>query len=179
MKKFLAKFLVIFTILLGLAAGYYFGFDHGWEKSVENTSRSPVKQKEPQSESAEFEANFAIFTDGILRSFANPMYHYLSEEVYIGESPYSVIVKKQAVTWDDFFQTLPFSLTNDCLVTGDGERLCNSSRKRLKFYLNDKSEPSLLELAIKPQDLAVIIYGPEIETQTDALLERGRGLLKK
>lgn len=165
------------AVLLGIGAGYYFGYDHGWEKTVTNFSDTSVP-KETESEEVAFEASFVIFTDGTLRSFASPKYHYLSEAVYIGENPYSVIVKKQAVTWDDFFETLPLSLTNDCLVTGDGDRLCNSLRKQLKFYLNGEPKPGLLDKEIKPLDLAVIIYGSESQEQIEALLQSVNALIQ-
>lgn len=165
-------FILMIAVLLGIGAGYYFGYDHGWERAVENISESSGEQKESEPEPGPFEASFAIFTDGILRSFANPKYHYLSEEVYIGENSRSLSVKKQGTAWGDFFNTLPMTLTTDCLITGDGDRLCNSLAKQLKFYLNGELEPSLLDMEIKSQDVAVIIYGAESEAEIKKLLQR-------
>lgn len=105
-------------------------------------------------------ANFEIEANGIKRNFSRGMYMNLSKDVYI-ESPESssvVHVKKEGVTWNDFFKTLPMSLTKDCLVTGTKEEFCSNETKKLKFFVNDLENPDALDEVIKQDDKLSVIY---------------------
>ncbi|MBI1919066.1 hypothetical protein HYS29_00565 [Candidatus Microgenomates bacterium] len=126
------------------------------------------KSQTPQTSvpTSNITASFTIITDKITRSFTNPKYHNQSAQVYIqADNPSIVYVKKTGITWDDFFKTLPMKLTKDCLVTGDGETLCNgqclpAGRQggTLKFYLNDIETPDLLDKEIKQNDQILIKF---------------------
>ena len=73
----------------------------------------------------DYKARFAIFTNGTKRVFTAPMYHNLSEDVYIEASDPSVVhVKKEGKTWMNFFLTLPFKLDKNCLTTVTNETFC-------------------------------------------------------
>jgi hypothetical protein len=52
-------------------------------------------------------------------------------------------------------------LTKDCLITGDGETLCNEKNGTLKFYFNDVETPDLLGREIKDGDNALINFLPQ------------------
>ena len=115
------------------------------------------------NEKIDIKASFTIITDKITRSFKAEKYHHQSLEVYIeNPDPTIVHVTKKGVTWDDFFKTLPMKLSKDCLVTGDGETLCNSKNGNLKFYLNDVETPDLLDKEIKNGDKILIEFGFKI-----------------
>ena len=49
-------------------------------------------------------------------------------------------------------------LTKDCLETGDGEAFCSGSGGTLRFYLNDKENPNLLDREIKNGDKTLIKF---------------------
>lgn len=111
-------------------------------------------------------AKFAIYTHGTLRVFTASMYHNLSEDVYISsESPNVVRIKKAGISWDDFFQTLPFNLTKNCLTTGTGETFCTNQKGTLKFYLNGVKADDFLTREIEQGDKALITYGYENDDQ--------------
>lgn len=106
-------------------------------------------------------ANFEIEAGGIKRNFSRGMYMNLSKDVYI-ESPESsnvVHVRKEGVTWNDFFKTLPMSLTKDCLITGTKEEFCSNETKKLKFFVNDVENPDALDEVIKQDDRLRVVYG--------------------
>lgn len=106
-----------------------------------------------------FAASFEIFTQGTKRIFTAAMYHNQSESVYIENPDPSVVhVTVSGTTWDDFFKTLPFSLTKQCLVTGTKQTFCSNEAKKLRFYLNDIEEPNALEFQIQPEDRLKVIY---------------------
>lgn len=117
-------------------------------------------------DSVDYQAGFAIFTNGFFRIFTASMYHNLSKDVYIqADNPNITHVKKRGVTWDDFFKTLPFKLTTDCLITGTKEMFCTNENVSLKFYLNGVKINELLVQEIQEGDRVLITYGNENEEQ--------------
>lgn len=120
-----------------------------------------------------YKAGFAIFTNSTFRLFTAPMYHNLSSSVFItADNPNIVNVKKEGVTWDDFFKTLPFKLTTDCLITGTKETFCTGDNGGLKFYLNGSRVDDLLKRAIQKADRALITFGNEDEEQIQTQLQQ-------
>lgn len=106
-------------------------------------------------------ASFIIFTIGTLRNFTASMYHNLSADVYIqSDNPNIIHVKKEGITYDDFFRTLPLKLTDECLTTGTGQTFCTSEENSLKFYLNGREDKNLLTRQIQNNDKVLITFGP-------------------
>lgn len=162
------------TITIGLAAIIilmtgYFTISNLTKRATntsleKETSEQNASSLTPQSE--EKEASFAIFTNGTFRVFTATMYHNLSSDVYIeSNNPNLVKVKKNSVTWNDFFSTLPFSLTKNCLTTGTKQTFCTDNNKTLKFYLNGIADKDLLDKEIKNGDKALVSFGSENEAQ--------------
>jgi hypothetical protein len=119
----------------------------------------------------DYEARFAIYTNGVKRVFTNSMYHNLSKNVYIEASDPSIVhVKKNGTTWMNFFMTLPFKLGKDCITTGTNETFCMTKNATLKFYLNGVRNDNLLMEKIKDGDWALISYGTENEAQIKSQL---------
>lgn len=124
---------------------------------------SPLPSPNPLSsqvqETVNTKASFTIITDSITRSFKAEKYHNKSPDVYIqADDPTVVHVKKANITWNDFFKTLPMSLTKDCLTTGDGETFCSGKEGQLEFFLNNIETPDLLEREIHPEDSILIKF---------------------
>lgn len=120
----------------------------------------------PEQTSEEYKASFLIFTHGTKRTFDAAMYRNQSNEVYIGEGNASIlIVQSREVTWNDFFKTLPFSLTQECLITGTGETYCSGNGGKLRFFINNREDPAILEKQIQPQDKLLITFGTETGNQ--------------
>ena len=157
MKKtlFLASAMLIVgaVLILGLRNSIY------KSPSIENsTVNLPEVSKSTNTE--EFTASFEIYTNGTKRIFTQTMYHNQSNEVYIENPDPSVIyVKKPGITWDNFFKTLPFSLTKERLITGTKQEFCNTESKKLNFILNDQNSPNALDLEIKKDDKLTVTYG--------------------
>src|SRR3990172_5189536 len=110
-------------------------------------------------QNVDFTATFTIITGDITRSFSAPMYHNLSPDASIDSTnPMAVHVKRKGVTWNDFFETLPLTLTNDCLTTGTNETFCTGQNGTLRFFLNDLENQNLLNEEIRPDDRALIRF---------------------
>lgn len=154
------KFTLIATsaLILIISGVFLWNLSNRKVESGKKEALSPTSQSQTtQPEEVNIKATFQIVTGNITRNFSNPKYHLQSPDVFIQkEDPTIVHVKKSAVTWSDFFATLPMKLTKDCLITGDGEILCSDNNRTLKFYLNEKEEPDLLDKEIKNKDKALI-----------------------
>jgi len=132
------------------------------------------ESNESVSEAVDIKASFLIFTNGTKRTFADTMYHNLSNDVYIESAlnPTIVNVTKSGITWNDFFKTLPFELDTECLVTGTGQKFCDGNQEKLTFYLNGVEESSLLQKEIQSGDQALITFGNESEEQIKKQFEQ-------
>lgn len=118
-------------------------------------------------------ASFAIFTNGTFRQFSASMYHNRSSDVYLkSDNPNIIHVKKSGITYDDFFKTLPFKLTKDCLTTGTGQTFCTSDEGILKFYLNGRMDENLLEREIQNKDKLLITFGPKDDMDIQLQLQQ-------
>lgn len=116
-----------------------------------NTLQTPI--------ATDFTARFEIFTNSTRRVFTETKYHNQSADVYIEKiDPHLIYIKKSNTTWNDFFSTLPFSITKDCLVTGTKQTFCSTETKKLYFYLNDQEAPDALDRPISPNDSLIIEY---------------------
>lgn len=97
-------------------------------------------------------ANFEIYTNGTKRVFTDARYHHQSEDVYIDSSNTNVVIvnpyAEKQPTWGDFFDTLPMTLTNDCLITGTGQEFCTNETHQLSFVLDGENTPDALDSLI-------------------------------
>lgn len=127
----------------------------------------------PADEQVDYQASFAIFTNGTFRIFTAAMYHNLSEDVFIrAENPNIIQVKKEGVTWDDFFKTLPFKLAKDCLTTGTGQTFCSNGSGELKFFRNGIPDPGALDRIIAAGDQLLVSYGKENNAQIQKQIQQ-------
>jgi hypothetical protein len=130
----------------------------------QNDNTQLTKEVTPIARATDVQASFAIFTNGTFRVFTAAMYHNLSSDVYIEASrPNVVKIKKTGVTWNDFFTTLPFSLTRECLITGTKETFCTGSNGKLQFYINGTKNSDVLNQEIQQGDKLLVTFGKESE----------------
>ncbi len=166
-----ALIVLLFIIIAGLL-WYFFSINE--PRSMQTALPSPTKSiATPSLAPTDYSASFAIFTNGTFRIFTAAMYHNLSEAVYIqSDNPNIVHVKKANTTWDDFFKTLPFKLTKECLTTGTGQTFCTNEQATLKFYLNGQRDSDALQRVINPGDQLLISYGSEDDEETTRQLKQ-------
>jgi len=129
-----------------------------------NKGQTPSYSEDPTAlekapEETNISANFEIYTNGTKRVFTSSMYHNLSADVYISaQDPSIVNVKKEKITWSDFFNTLPMSLSKDCLVTGTNQTFCIGENGVLRFYINGVENRNTLDLVIQNQDSLTVKF---------------------
>ncbi|MDA1316620.1 MAG: hypothetical protein O3B87_01190 [bacterium] len=170
MKKILLHISLVF--ILGVAFVFFKATTTSREKSEISTEVNREENIETIDERVNLRSSFAIVTNGTVRVFTAPMYHELSPDAFItANEPNSIQVTKAGTTWDDFFKTLPFSLSEECLITGTGETFCNEGNNTLKFFLNGNRVEKLLGKEIRNGDKALITYGQESEAQIQNQLQ--------
>jgi len=162
------KYIVIgIGLVIILITGYFLLSNSTKGKDLTLLQEQSLKRDDQSSPTSQFvdkQASFAIFTNGTFRVFTAAMYHNQSPNVYIEESnPNIVKVRKAGVTWNDYFSTLPLTLTKDCLTTGTKETFCTGSKGTLKFYLNGERTENMLDQEIKNGDKLLVTFGIESE----------------
>lgn len=158
------SWLIILTAII--VVGIIFGVFANPFVSTETNQAINSNATTPSPKPADYTASFAIFTNGTFRIFTAAMYHNQSADVFIeNPDPNIIHTKKQGVTFDDFFQTLPFELTHECLTTGNGEKFCNGDTNKLRFFLNGVETPNALDLVIQPNDKLLITFGNLTDAQ--------------
>ena len=119
----------------------------------------PTKPVISSPEPVDYTAKFAIYTHGTFRVFTAAMYHNLSADVFItADNPNLIRVKKADTTWQEFFNSLPFKLDKDCLVTGTGQTFCTGEEGELSFTLNGAKDKDALDKVIQPGDELVVSF---------------------
>lgn len=158
---------IIIIIALAISGLIYF-------TSRPSTTTPTSPSPEPTAvTNTDIEAHFAIFTNGTFRIFTASMYHNLSPDAYIEASnPNLIKIKKSGTTWNDFFTTLPFKLTSECLTTGTGQTFCTGKQGTLKFYLNGTQMTDALSQVINHGDKLLVTFGSESEAQIQEQLKQ-------
>lgn len=114
---------------------------------------------ETETSSSPFEASFEIYTNSTKRIFTAAMYHNQSEDVYLEAGDPSIVhVNNPEITWQEFFDTLPFQIDEECLTTGTAQTFCTDKDGTLKFFLNGDENPNALSLPIEPDAELVVRY---------------------
>jgi hypothetical protein len=151
-----------------------------WDGSGENTERradAPWTAGGPRAPTHEH-ADFALVIRGQRFDFGQPQFlsdaegRELSEHVHIHAPRLTVVhVHSTLVTWDEFFRSLGFTLTDPsfpgvtpdrtCLRLPSGEKLCNSGTERWSFIANGVPVDGLATVTIGDLDRVLFSYGPE------------------
>ncbi len=165
--------IIVTFLILGFFGVLVFNQQPNIGKQVQQQkiSTDPLTASQPQI--VDKQATFAIFINGTSRVFTAPKYHNLSPDVYIeAGNPNVIHIKKAGVTWNHFFSTLPFKLTNDCLTTGTNETFCTGSKGELKFYLHGERKEKVLDEEIQSGDKLLVTYGTESDSDIKIQIEK-------
>ena len=166
--------IVIMVVLISLFGFIFFSSKQAVPSSPSSESSSSQQTIENSATPiTDIQASFAIFTNGTFRVFTAAMYHNLSQDAYIDASnPNIVQVKKAGTTWNDFFSTLPFKLTPECLTTGTKEMFCTGNKGTLQFYINGEKDTYALSQEIKDGDKLLVTFGKESDAQIKQQIDK-------
>jgi len=121
-------------------------------------------------QSVHWHADFALYIRGERYDFNQERFFSnaedeLSENVHIHEPFLVVHVHREGTTWREFFSSLGFELTDECLTLPEGEQLCSSEGERLSFILNGVRVDALAFQDITDIDRALISFGGETDEE--------------
>lgn len=149
---------VAIGLILIILAGSFLYYYKNTKTTAQKTSSSAPSPISVDKEVG-FSATFKIITNGTTRIFTDSKYHNLSDNVYItSKDPNKIEIRREKITWSDFFKTLPMSLDKNCLVTGTKQTFCTNDTKKLYFYLNNIEAPNALDNLIKENDYLLVEY---------------------
>jgi len=117
-------------------------------------------------------ADYKVFLEGNEFDFAKREYmvkeQYVHIENMVGDE---IHAHATGVTMGEFFRTLGWKFTSECIKTDAGKEYCNEGENTLKFYVN--SEPNELygDYLIGDKDKILISYGSESEEEIQAQLD--------
>ena len=112
-------------------------------------------------------ADFALYIRGERYDFGQERFvsdeeDELSENVHLHGARVSVVhVHREGTTWREFFDSLGFELTDQCLTTPEGEQFCDSEAERLSFVLNGVKLDALAFQDVTDIDRALLSFGSE------------------
>ncbi len=140
---------------------------NGGGSATPNTGTRPITHEH---------ADFAVLIRGEMFDFSQPQFlsdtegNELSEHAHIHARRFTVVhVHSALTTWDEFFRTLGFQLTDpsfsgvaeSCMTLPDGEELCDSETERWSFIANGVPVDGLALVNIGDLDRILFSYGPE------------------
>lgn len=147
------KVLILPLVIAVLAAGVL----------LFNRQKTPPEKVEVRSAPTHNHAAFLIFTNGTKRDFSASMYHERSSRAHLHAShPEIVHIHAAGVTWQEFFDSLPMKLNQDCLTTGTGQEFCTSANLELKFFINGQKQ-DVLSQEIEDGDRLLVSFGKNDE----------------
>lgn len=157
--------IAVFGVLFALGAG------------KDETVVKQCTQGEPGCELRQpvhWHADFAVYVRDQQIRFDDPKYishedKKLSENVHIHDPRHTVVhVHREQTTWEEFFRSLGWEISDTCLKPAGGERLCSNDRESLKFVVNGVRVDSIRTLEIGDLQRVLISYGSEPEARVAA-----------
>ena len=160
--------------VLLLAAVAALGVLYFRERGAEKVVAKPCTPGEPGCELRQkihVHADFALFIRGQQFDFGQKQFistadHELSPNVHLHDPRNTVVhVHRSGTTWDEFFRSLGFDLSNTCLTVPSGEKYCNNDRETLKFVVNGVRVDTIMFEDIAELSRVLISYGSETDDQ--------------
>jgi len=105
-------------------------------------------------------AGLAILIDGIPLQLNKTIYTQQSETTYLdSKNPGIVHIKKSPLTWQDFFDSHVFELTEDCVTINTRSTYCSNDNETLKVFYNGDRVKTLGDKPLRQGDQVLISFG--------------------
>lgn len=180
----------IFVLAAALitALGIMLVMNAGDDDNVSQAFQCPPGRPDCVRQPVHWHADFALFIRGQQLDFNKPEFFSTSDKlkspnVHIHENPKInrstvVHVHREQTTWDEFFASLGFQLTDStftdkvdgstCLKLPSGEKLCNTDKESFKFFVNGVQVDGIALSDITDIARVLVSYGPETAEQARA-----------
>jgi len=134
------------------------------------------------SEEHHTHADFLVYINGEQLDFTADKYqttaeNMLSETVHLHDNQGDVIhFHAEGVTLEEFFSSLGFTITNDCLTTDTGETHCTDGANVLELYVNGELVADIPNAELVDEDQKLLYFGtpnpPGLQTYLDSVSDR-------
>lgn len=163
----MAKVIVgVFLLILILSGLLFYFFLYNPAKTPAPVKILPVQeQTNTQNIKNEDRASLSIYINNIQVPTSSREFLNRSIDVYLTQEISIIHIANPEVSWDDFFKTLPVTVSKNCFVTQSSVSYCSGDNGVLKFYLNGEKKDNLLSLKIKDGDRSLVTFGKESENQ--------------
>jgi hypothetical protein len=125
--------------------------------------------------SAHEHAAFVVKIDGKQINFAGEKYQVISQYIHV-ENRVGTTIHKHASSapFGEFLTSVGMNIANGCFVMDDGNRYCDTTDKKLRFFVNGAEQPKseILSYVLDDDDRFLIIYGSETTEQIMAELSK-------
>ena len=112
--------------------------------------------------------------------FAVPSYQIKSSWIHFEDSDGTTIHRHSSgVTLGYLFNSMGFTVNDECFAFPDGREFCTNEDYSLKYYINHQSVDSIYDYVIKEDDRLLISFGPETpEEIEEQLIELDSQIIK-
>lgn len=135
----------------------------------------------PKGEKVHEHADFKVYLNGQAFDFKPPKFQSSKEnpldpDAHLHDGNGDVTHKhRKGITLAYFFKSLGMTFDQNCFIDDQGARHCNEGDKKLKLYVNGKSEEKLGDYEFSDLDRILISYGSEnddqVKTQLDSVTD--------
>ena len=112
-----------------------------------------------------------VFGDKL--DFASPAYQIQSSWIHFEDSDGTTIHRHATgVTLGYLFESLGFTINNDCIIFKDGREFCNNQNEdySLKYYINHQLVSGIYDYTFEDGDRILITFGNETPEQIEEQL---------
>ena len=105
--------------------------------------------------------------------FSSPAYQIKNKYIHFENHDGNTVHRHASgVAMGFLFKTLQIGLSDDCYIFPDKREFCTNDQYSLKFFINHKQVPSILDYVLQDGDRILISYGNENSTQIEEQLAR-------
>jgi len=119
-----------------------------------------------------------IFGDKL--DFSSPAYQIKSSWIHFEDSDGTTIHRHSSgVTLGYLFDSMGFTVNDECFAFPDGRAFCTNEDYSLKYYINHKSVDNIYDYVLADDDRILISFGPETpEEIEEQLIELDSQIIK-
>jgi hypothetical protein len=123
--------------------------------------------------SQELTAFFQVYIHGLPVSFTDSSFFQQSPSIYLlADSPHVIRFQEPSMSWMEFFETLPISLSSSCYISENNQDFCTIGDMKLYIFINGQPAAAELNQPIQPEDRLLITYGNLTEVEINYQLSQ-------
>jgi len=119
-----------------------------------------------------------VFGDKL--DFSSPAYQIKSSWIHFEDSDGTTIYRHSSgVTLGYLFDSMGFTVNDECFAFPDGREFCTNEDYSLKYYINHRSVDNIYDYVLEDDDRILISFGPETpEEIEEQLIELDSQIIK-